>query len=54
MSKRMRLLRLLTKVPLVVSLIHLKSSYNVDLGLANHSATETALVLAVSVILLPM
>jgi len=39
MSKRLRLLKFLMKIPAVASLVHVKLSYNIELQLANHAAS---------------
>lgn len=54
MSKRMRLFRLLTKVPLAICLLHFRNSYNIEFHVANHSALEVGIVFCLIVLLLPM
>jgi hypothetical protein len=53
-TKRLRLLRLLTKLQIVIVAWHIKSSYNIELQMVNHDALEALLNISLSLFIVPM
>jgi hypothetical protein len=53
-TKRLRLLRLLTKLQIVIVAWHIKSSYNIELQMVNHDALEALLTISLSLFIVPM
>lgn len=54
MSRRMRFLRILTKVPIVATVVHLKYAYDLQLSFASHRAMEIAVTLLICTLIAPM